>query len=97
MALPKGSQNPVFSQPAFERGQIDQRTDAQRGITLFDHLAIAALPIAEARTSSQRAGYVNGPAITEHASAEYVAHEAYNIAEAMLNERQNRLSAASAA
>lgn len=33
----------------------------------------------------------------EHASAEYVAKEAYDLAEAMLTERQNRHAAAEAA
>ena len=76
---------------------VGQRTTAQKGLNLLDHLAIAALPLAEARTSSQRSGYVNGPAITEHDSAEYVAIEAYNIAEAMLKERAARFAVIEAA
>ncbi len=97
MALPKGSNYSVYPQPMLERGQTDQRITAQKGLVLLDYLAIAALPLAQARTSGQRTGYVNGPAITEHASAGYVAKEAYDIAEAMLNERTARHKAAAAA
>ena len=97
MGLPKGSNYPVYPQPMLEHGQADQRTTAQKGLTLLDHLAIAALPLAQARTSARRAGYVNGPAITEHAGAEYIAKEAYDIAEAMLNERTARHKTAEAA
>ncbi|MDF7815351.1 hypothetical protein [Hymenobacter sp. YC55] len=93
MKLPKGAHYPVYPQPALERGKIDQRQRSDKGLTLLDHLAIEALPVAQARTSSQRAGYVNGPAIMEHASPEYVAKEAYDLAEAMLTERQNRHAA----
>lgn len=97
MALPQGSHYPVFAQPVLERGKADQRNRSEKGLTLLDYMAIEALPVAQARTSAQRAGYVDGPAITEHASAEYIAKEAYDIAEAMLTERQNRLKAAEAA
>ena len=97
MALPKGSHYPVFPQPLAERGQIDQRPAAQRGLTLLDHLAIEALPVAQRRLESLEASYIDRPPIRRQGTAAEVAAEAYDLAEALLTERADRLKAAEAA
>ena len=97
MALPKGAHYPAFPQPMTERGQLDQRPAAQKGLTLLDYLAIEALPVAQRRLESLEASYIDRPPVRHQGTADQVAREAYDLAEAMLTERTARLSAAVAA
>lgn len=96
MPLPRGSHNPIFPQPLTERGQLDYRPATQRGLSLLDHLAIEALAVAQRRLESLEASYLNCPPVRHQGSAAQVAAEAYDLAEAMLSERQKRHNAAEA-
>lgn len=94
MALPQGSHYPVYPQPLLERGKADQRNRSEKGLTLLDHLAIEALPVAQRRLESLEASYINRPPIRHQGTAAQVAAEAYDLAEAMLTERAERLQSA---
>lgn len=93
--LPKGHSYSVYPQPHLERGQSDQRNSSQRGLTLLDYFAAAALPVAEARLASSRPNYREQPPVATHANVAAVAREAYDLAEAMLAERAERLKGGS--
>ena len=92
MALPQGHDKPTHPQPIPPTGNARQ-PHFNRGITLLDSLAIAALPVAQLRQQQQRASYIDRPPIMEHGSPAELAKEAYDIAEAMLLERTARLDA----
>ena len=96
MALPQGSHYPVSAKPALERGKSDQRTRSEKGLNLLDYFAIEALSVAQRRLESLEASYINRPPIRHQGSAAEVAAEAYDLAEAMLLERQKRHSATEA-
>lgn len=93
MELPKDHDQPVYPQPLPERGQSEQRRPWLRGLTLLDHFASVALPVAQAQLTTVEASYQGHPAVTFHGSPQEVATRAYDLAEAMLTERANRLKA----
>lgn len=97
MALPQGSHYPVYPQPGLERGKADQRNRSDKGLTLLDHFAGQALPVAQRRLESLEASYIDRPPIRHQGTAAQVAVEAYDLAEAVLSERTARLKAAEAA
>lgn len=92
MAAPNGSDKLVFPQPLPEKGQSEQRQPGFRGLTLLDHLAIEALPVAQRRLESLEASYIDRPPVRRDGTAAQVAAEAYDLAEAMLSERAERLT-----
>lgn len=94
MPLPKGHSNPAYPQPLPERGQTEQRQSSMRGLTVLDRLAIAALPVAQRRLESLAASYIDRPPIRHQGTIAQVAAEAYDLAEAMLAERNTRLAPA---
>lgn len=93
MGLPSGHDNYVYPQPLAANGQVARQHVHNRGLTLLDQLVIAALPIAEAQLTTAEASYQGHPAVTYHGSPEDLATRAYDIAEAVLNERLKRLKA----
>lgn len=90
MALPPNHDKPVYPQPLPERGQSEQRRPGLRGITLLDHFAALALPVAQAQLSGVEITS-NHPPHTYHGTPEEVAALAYDIAEALLIERNKRM------